>query len=189
MRVKENECVLLLRLCRFSHYFMHTLLRSLYCAKDEFCFQTSKLRSEICKPFVKYSSVANDKILFVFLFLILTSCIFILFTDILYLFFTDKSGPKQSNAKTLWSFVFIYAAGFSALIHQTFDPLLFCAMNFDEFLCQDRPVLLENVSFNPENSAPLLRSSPCRFEVNRFVLGLFFNICYIIAKQFRLSCK
>ena len=106
----------------------------------------------------------------------MTSCIFILLTDLLYLLFNDKSGAKQSNSKTLWSFVFIYAAGFSALIYQTFDPSLFCAMNFNERLCQDRPVSLENVTFNPQGSAPLLRSSPCRFEVNRFILGLFFDI-------------
>ena len=124
--------------------------------------------------------MADDKILLVFLFVIITSCILILFTDLLYLYFTDKSGAKQSNSKTLWSFVFIYAAGFSALIYQTFDPSLFCAMNFNERLCQDRPVSLENVSFNPNNSAPLLRSSPCRLEVKRFVLGLFFDIFYII---------
>ena len=133
--------------------------------------------------------MAGDKILLVFLSLITTSCIFILFADILFLFFTDKSGSKESNSKTLWSFVLIYATGFSALIYQTFDPSLFCAMNFNERLCQDRPVSSENVSFNPYNSAPLLRSSPCRFEVKRFVLGLFFDIFYIIAKQFRLSCK
>ena len=108
----------------------------------------------------------------------MTSCIFILLTDLLYLLFNDKSGAKQSNSKTLWSFVFIYAAGFSALIYQTFDPSLFCAMNFNERLCQDRPVLLEKVSFHPQSSAPLLRSSPCRFKVNQFILGLFFNIQY-----------
>ena len=124
-----------------------------------------------------------------FLLLIINSCIFILFTDLLYLFFTDRSGVKQTNSKTLWAFVLIYAAGFSALIYQTFDPSLFCAMNFNERLCQDRPVSLERVSFHPQNSAPLLRSSPCRFEVNRFILGLFFVIFYIIAKQFHFSCK
>ena len=124
-----------------------------------------------------------------FLLLIINSCIFILFTDLLYLFFTDRSGVKQTNSKTLWVFVLIYAAGFSAFIYQAFDPSLFCAMNFNERLCQDRPVSLERVSFHPQNSAPLLRSSPCRFEVNRFILGLFFVIFYIIAKQFHFSCK
>ena len=133
--------------------------------------------------------MADDKILLVFLFVIITSCILILFTDLLYLYFTDKSGAKQSNSKTLWSFVLIYAAGFSALIYQTFDPSLFCAMNFNERLCHDRPVSLEKVSFDPQNSPPLLRSSPCRFEVNRFILGLFSDIFNIIANQLRLSYK
>ena len=127
---------------------------------------------------MKYSKVADDKILILFLVIIAISCLFISFTDLLYLLFTEKSGVKQTNSKTLCFFVLIYAAGFSALIYETFDPSFFCAMNFNQKLCLDRriPVSLKYGAFKSQESAPLLRSSPCEFDVDRFVIGLFFII-------------
>ena len=127
---------------------------------------------------MKYSKVADDKILILFLVIIVISCLFILFTDLLYLFFTKKSGAQKTKSKTLWFYVVIYAAGFSALLHETFDPSFFCAMNFNQKLCRDRgiPVSLKYGAFQSLNSSPLLRSSPCEVEVDRFVIGLFFLI-------------
>ena len=161
-------------------------LRSLYCDKNEFCFEKSKSRSQICKPFVKHSNIAEDKILILFLVLIIISCFLILFTDLLYLFLNEKSGVQQTKSKTLCFFVLIYAAGFSLLIQKTFDPSLFCAMNFQQRLCMDRrvPVYLKHGAFQTQNNAPLIRSSPCQFEIDRFVLGLFFLIIYCNNKFF-----
>ena len=138
---------------------------------------------------MKHSNVADDEILILFLIIIFISCLLILFTDVLYLFFKERSGVKQTNSKTLWFFVLIYAAGFSALIHETFDPSFFCAMNFNQKLCRDRrrPVLLKYGAFQTQNSTPLLRSSPCEFEVDRFVIGLFFLLIYFFTDSLRFD--
>ena len=136
------------------------------------CEDLSKSKDRICKPLFHASNLSNDTLLIVLLATILFFAILIFVFDVIISVKSDTSYYDDTSNISLIIYICLISTIYLIFSRGNFETKLFCAINYDEQICNDKvKPLLYTGNFHSSENAILSSSCELRWKNDVFVRG------------------
>ena len=136
------------------------------------CEDLSKSKDEICKPLFHASNLSNDTLLIVLLAAILFFAILIFVFDVIISVKSDTSYYNDTSNIALIIYICLISTIYLIFSRGNFETKLFCAINYDEQICNDQvKPLLYSGNFHSSENAILSSSCELQWKDDVFVRG------------------
>ena len=136
------------------------------------CEDLSKSKDRICKPLFHASNLSNDTLLIVLLATILFFAILIFVFDVIISVKSDTSYYDDTSNISLIIYICLISTIYLIFSRGNFETKLFCAINYDEQICNDQvKSLLYTGNFHSSENAILSSSCELQWKNDVFVRG------------------
>ena len=141
-------------------------------AENVTCEDLSKSKDKICKPLFHASNLSNDTLLVVLLAAILFFAILIFVFDVIISVKSDTSYYNDTSNIALLLYICLISTIYLIFSRGNFETKLFCAINYDEQICNDQvQPLLYTGNFHSSENAILSSSCELQWKDDVFVQG------------------